>query len=140
LGSTVSEPGAFNKTEGAGFNSVILNKNETINKKFISAYDTDMGYKFKSRMFEEKIVNQFESAKKKHNFQGMMKNLREAFEDKSIKEVQLMEQKNSCFKKGMNEIVFDKNKSQIKLENLRKEFNELDRLVFNGNLDYQRKK
>jgi hypothetical protein len=69
----------------------------------------------------------------------MMKNLREAFEDKSIKEVTLMEQKKTTFKKGMNEIVFEKNKSQIKLDNLIKEFKELDRLVFTGNLNLQQK-
>lgn len=42
--------------------------NKTINRKFISAYDTNMDYKFKTIKFETKIREQFASAKKKHNF------------------------------------------------------------------------
>jgi hypothetical protein len=50
-----------------------------------------------------------------------------------------MEQKKTNFKKAMNEIIFQKNKSKIKLDNLIKEFKELDRLIYTGNLNLQKK-
>lgn len=69
----------------------------------------------------------------------MMKNLREAFEDKANKETDLMDQKKSNFEKAHNEVIFEKNKQTFKLQNLRKEFEELDRLVDTGNIDLEMK-
>lgn len=65
--------------------------NQTINRQFVSAYDSNMGYKFKTKKFDQQISDQFSSAQKKFNFKGMMKNLREAFEDKANKETDLMD-------------------------------------------------
>ena len=140
-GSTMSEQARGEEATKPMFRSTIndFRLNKTINKKFISAYDTNMDYKFKTSKFDSQIRQQFASAKKKHNFKGMMKNLREAFENKALKEVNLMKQKKGNFKKAMNEIVFQKKKSQIKLDNLIKEFKELDRLVYTGNLNLQKK-
>lgn len=140
-GSTMSEQIEGEQSSKPMFRSTIndFRLNKTINRKFISAYDTNMDYKFKTIKFETKIREQFASAKKKHNFQGMMKNLREAFESKAMKEMSLMKQKKTNFKKAMNEIIFQKNKSQMKLDNLIKEFQELDRLVYTGNLNLQKK-
>ena len=139
-GSTMSEQ-HNTSTQKPMFRSTIqdFRLNKRINQKYISAYDTKMDYKFKNTKFESQIRQQFASAGRKHNFKGMMKNLREAFEDKAQKEVVLMEQKKTNFKKAMNEIIFQKNKSKIKLDNLIKEFKELDRLVYTGNLNLQKK-
>jgi len=68
-----------------------------------------------------------------------MKNLREAFEDKANKETDLMDQKKSNFEKALNEVVFEKNKQTFKLQNLRKEFEEIDRHVYTGNIDLEMK-
>ena len=68
-----------------------------------------------------------------------MKNLREAFEEKANKESDLMDQKKSNFEKALNEVIFEKNKSTFKLQNLRKEFEELDRLVDTGTIDLEMK-
>jgi hypothetical protein len=65
--------------------------------------------------------------------------LREAFEDKANKETDLMDQKKSNFEKAHNEVIFEKNKQTFKLQNLRKEFEELDRLVDTGNIDLEMK-
>ena len=98
-----------------------------------------MDYKFKTNRFDQQISDQFSSAQKKFNFKGMMKNLREAFEDKANKETDLMDQKKSNFEKAHNEVIFEKNKQTFKLQNLRKEFEELDRLVDTGNIDLEMK-
>jgi len=57
--------------------------NKTISKKFISAYDSKMDYKFKTCRYDSMIRKQFARAEKKNDFKGMMKNLREAFENKA---------------------------------------------------------
>ena len=75
---------------------------------YYSLYDACLVHKFKKKKYEQNIQHQFAAAQKRGNFQGMLKNLRCAFEEKSKKEIDLMSRKNSSFKRAVNQIICEK--------------------------------
>ena len=75
---------------------------------YFSNYDALISNKFKNTKYEKNIMKQYAAAKRRFNFHGMMKNIREAFELKSKKEVNIMQRKNGTFMKALNQIVFEK--------------------------------
>lgn len=104
-GSTMSEKGLQRVVSlgERGFSSTIQPK---IN--YFSEYDANLSKKFKMQKYEKNIMKQFSGAKKRHNFKGLLKNMREAFELKSQVEVTMMERKNTTFMKALNQIVYEK--------------------------------
>lgn len=104
-GSTFSEKGLQKVTSlgERGFSSTIQPK-----VNYFSEYDANLSNKFKMQKYEKNIMRQFSGAKKRHNFKGLLKNLREAFELKSQVEVSMMEKKNTTFMRALNQIVYER--------------------------------
>lgn len=108
-GSTVSEMGKEKKKGKFGdrhAQSTISYQKPVF--RYFSDYDANLNQKFKIKKYEKNIVEQFSAAKRRFNFGGLLKNLREAFEQKSQVEVTMMEQKNTSFMKALNQIIYEK--------------------------------
>ena len=107
------------------------------NKFYLSNYDLMMSKNFKMGSFDRNIQNQFPRTIKRENMRGVLKNLRLAIEDKSKKEVELIQRKNSNFVTAMNKLIYQRREAHTKLQNLKKEFTELDQQVISEHDEFR---
>lgn len=106
-GSTLSETGP-QRSQILGEKAIKSTIDAQPMGNYFSNYDANLTNKFKIQKYDKYILKQFSSAKKRYNFNGLLKNLREAFEVKSQVEVDMMKQKNTSFMKALNQIISEK--------------------------------
>lgn len=123
-------------------NKEIIDKSKELNKVknqfkmemeksfYLSNHDLLLSKKFNSKIYNQKINEYFVKGLKSENFNGILKNIRKTIQEKSKKEISVIEKKNSSLIVALNKILYEKNKSEILLEKLKKQYNELDVEIF----------
>lgn len=83
-------------------------KNQMDKSFYLSNHDLMISKKFNSKIYNDRINQQFIKGLRNESFNGMLKNIRQAIQEKGRMEIKVIEKKNNSLITALNKILFER--------------------------------